>query len=300
MKSLFGNQVNFYKELIEICPDGIIGVERNGTISIFNPTAEALTGRQQDQVLGKLSITEIYSSPQEARQIKKMVYDRRFGGSGRLEGFETQIKDINNRLIPIRLSAALLFHDQKEVGSVGFFHDMSERRDFEKRLHELSITDGLTDLYNQRYFHSTASKEVARAHRHGRPLSLICIDLDHFKQCNDLMGHQEGDNVLRQVSSILKSNLRKSDLAFRYGGDEFMVLLPETGLKAAISVVEKIQQAFALKYPSRQSLSFPRVTMSAGIAQLKEGETGKILLKRADMSMYEAKRSGGDTIRWTD
>jgi diguanylate cyclase (GGDEF)-like protein len=141
------------------------------------------------------------------------------------------------------------------------------------------------------------TEEVARCARYGRPLSLICFDLDNFKPFNDNFGHQEGDNILRLVAECAREMLRSQDHAFRYGGDEFMVMVVETGLRQGLVVADRFRQAFNARWP--QALSQPKrglrpVTLSLGVAQYVPGERPEGLTMRADLAMYEAKRAGGD------
>lgn len=284
--------------LIAVCPDGIIGVDIHGTVLIFNEKAALLTRRKAEDVLDRLDIGQIYGEREQARRIKAAIYSKEHGGAGRLEGFETSIVNSAGKTIPIRLSAVLIMDNDIEVGSVGFFHDMTDQKALEERLSNLSITDGLTSLFNQRYFHSSLADEIDRAKRYSSPLSLICIDLDRFKDCNDRYGHLEGDNVLRRVGTFLNTVTRRSDKAFRYGGDEFFVLLPETKLNQATITAEKIRQMFNDSWPfeNEKGGSNLRVTLSIGVIERKEEISGDALVKRADMAMYNAKNQGGNQL----
>jgi diguanylate cyclase (GGDEF)-like protein/PAS domain S-box-containing protein len=284
--------------LIAVCPDGIIGVDIHGTVVIFNDKAAALTKRPAENVLGSLDIGEIYGSRDRARSIKAALYSEEYGGVARLDGYETKIVDINNKSVPIRLSAVIITDEGTEVGSVGFFHDMTNQKEMERRLHNLSITDGLTNLYNQRHFHSCLADEIDRVKRYKGSLSLICFDLDGFKNCNDRFGHLEGDNVLRRVGNLLNVITRHSDKAFRYGGDEFFILLPETNLRQATITAEKIRQMFNDSWPYESSdteKGIP-VTLSIGVVERMGETSGEELIKRADVAMYKAKGLGGDQV----
>ena len=289
---------NIIANLISACPDGIIGVDLHGTVVIFNAKAAALTQRKRKDVLGCLDIGQIYGTREQARQIKTALYTEDYGGVGRLEGFETTIVDINNKTIPIRLSVALIIENGNEIGSVGFFHDLTNQKIMEEKLHKLSITDGLTNLFNQRHFHSCLAEEIERVLRYNRPLSLICFDLDRFKDCNDRLGHLEGDNVLRLVGNLLNVITRRTDKSFRYGGDEFFVLLPETNLDKAMTATEKIRRMFndSWPYDTSGTGALPPVTLSMGVVQRKEETSGVALMKRADVAMYNAKNQGGNRI----
>lgn len=285
------------ENIVPLCPDGIIGVNRKGTVVVFNEAAEKLTGYRAEEVIGKMSIAEVYHPQELARQIKKKIYSPEYGGPGRLEDLEVEVITRDGRKVPIRLSATLVYKDGEEIGSVGFFHDLTPKKEMEAKLRELSITDSLTGLFNHRHFHSVLARELARGIRYRRPLSLILFDLDNFKQCNDELGHLEGDNVLRLVGKTAESILRRTDQAFRYGGDEFTIILPETDLPSASAVAEKFRKAFRSRSPYRLSLAGEKakeITLSLGVAQAESEEEAASFIGRADLAMYEAKRGGGD------
>jgi len=291
---------DFFYNLIALCPDSIIGIDRKGIIILFNRAAEKLTHYDSKDVIGKMSIVEIYGSAELARFLKKKIYSPESGGVGQLEGFEIEVADRFGRKIPIRLSATLVYDKEgQEAGSVGFFHDLTVRKQMESRLRELSITDSLSGLFNQRHFYSVLEGEIEKIRTHGSHISLICFDIDNFKHCNDKLGHLEGDNIIRSVGQMLTHTLRPSDMAFRYGGDEFMVILPETDLISAVYFAEKIRNEFNARWPfdlpCGNEISL-KVTLSMGLAQISPDEKANLFIKRADLAMYEAKRAGGDRI----
>jgi len=161
------------------------------------------------------------------------------------------------------------------------------------------VTNSLTGLYKQHHFCTSLSRETGRAQRYQRPLSLICFDLDHFKDCNDQLGHLEGDNILRIIGKLLLETIRKSDMAFRYGGDEFFILLPETELQSAEQTGEKLRTSFNDRWPYDviyKNTQLKPVTLSVGVAQLEDNESAESLMKRSDVAMYEAKRQGGNRV----
>ena len=167
---------------------------------------------------------------------------------------------------------------------------------YEKSLEKRAIHDELTGLYNRYFLDSIVDKEVEKAKRYGYPLSVIMIDLDDFKKVNDNFGHDVGDLVLKDFSSILKNNLRKSDIVIRYGGEEFLVLMPFTTKESAKKVLEKIQKILHNKSIVLDSTTILSYTFSAGISQYKKDDSLDSLIKRADMLMYKAKRDGKDMI----
>jgi diguanylate cyclase (GGDEF)-like protein len=158
------------------------------------------------------------------------------------------------------------------------------------QLLHLSIRDSLTGLFNRRYFYEKLKEEVERAKRQKQNLSLIILDIDHFKDFNDTHGHLEGDQILSTLGHILTSCIRQNvDSAYRYGGDEFAVLLVETDMVQACSVAERIRAAF-------QGRKMGECRLSLGVAQLDPDDVSENLVQRADEAMYRAKRSGGNRV----
>jgi diguanylate cyclase (GGDEF)-like protein len=155
-----------------------------------------------------------------------------------------------------------------------------------------AITDPLTGIYNRRGFYELGRREVERAHRFGRPLTALMIDIDLFKQVNDTYGHLIGDQVLAGVASRIEHELRQVDLPGRYGGDEFIALLPETDLPSAFQAAERLRKS--INQGIYQTENEPvQITASIGLAELQEpGDTLETLIERADQALYMAKQSG--------
>jgi len=171
---------------------------------------------------------------------------------------------------------------------------IAQRRQMEKRLRELTITDDLTKLYNMRHFYTQLQLEMDRALRYKSSLSLLLLDVDRFKKYNDTFGHLEGDQILIKLGEVIRECLRKSDTAFRYGGDEFIVVLPETRANEAMKVAERIRALF----PAASSYRVPDggidTTLSAGIVEYHPDENLSEFVERADQAMYKAKKQGGN------
>lgn len=171
-------------------------------------------------------------------------------------------------------------------------------RDFYKRLSQL---DGLTEVYNRRSFEELLSAEISRSNRFRRPLSLLMVDLDHLKAINDSLGHQAGDAVLREVAWALKRSVRNCDVVARYGGDEFAIILVETGKADAMITANRLTRLMGVSDLRRRiaddSAERP-MTVSIGVTSYPaEATTIDELVRRADQALYEAKASGGDCAR---
>ncbi len=167
-----------------------------------------------------------------------------------------------------------------------------------KHTKELSITDELTGLYNRRYLNQRLDREVVRAKRYKRPLTAIMIDIDYFKNFNDLNGHLLGDEILRKVANILENNIRKADILARYGGEEFIVLLPEINKAQAFRVADKLRQTIEFShFPEEHNQPNNRITISLGLATLLEDTySADELLDFADKALYEAKKLGRNQV----
>jgi diguanylate cyclase (GGDEF)-like protein len=166
----------------------------------------------------------------------------------------------------------------------------------EAELERLAITDPLTGLYNRRFFQSRLAAEIERARRYSRVLSLVMLDVDNFKEINDQRGHQFGDHVLAEVGKILMRNVRASDFVCRYGGEEFVVLLPETALEQAARAAEKLRTRLKERFQvSREPVA---LTVSLGVASYPSpGVADEAdLVRRADAALYEAKGLGRDRV----
>jgi diguanylate cyclase (GGDEF)-like protein len=164
-----------------------------------------------------------------------------------------------------------------------------------------SLTDGLTALFNRRSLDQLLLREVALSERHGSPLSVVMIDMDKFKEINDSHGHAAGDHLLKAFADCVRITLRKTDLAFRYGGDEFVIALPQTTVQQAYQVVQKLRQAFAsVDFSDAIANLHEQPTLSIGVAQrsVTDNTTSlAALLAASDAALYEAKKSNRDCIK---
>ncbi|MBN1980216.1 MAG: diguanylate cyclase [Chitinivibrionales bacterium] len=163
-----------------------------------------------------------------------------------------------------------------------------ERASYFRRQEELASRDGLTNLLNHRMFQETIRAEIERARRYNRPLSLVMFDIDHFKKFNDTYGHPVGDEILKMVALTTKSTLRTTDYIFRYGGEEFCVLLPETTTENAFIFAERLRT----KIEQNRAVRRLSVTISLGIAQYRMHELAQHLIKKADQALYKSKQGG--------
>ncbi|MFA5164028.1 MAG: sensor domain-containing diguanylate cyclase [Candidatus Omnitrophota bacterium] len=165
-----------------------------------------------------------------------------------------------------------------------------------ERVQSLAITDGLTGIYVRRHFLERYAEDFARSKRHNLKLSVLMIDLDHFKQCNDTYGHLVGDIVLKEIAKIMKDFVRQVDLIGRYGGEEFVLALPDTDRNSAIAVAERIRQEVE-RHKFRAYDETIAMTISAGVATYPDnGDDVQVLIDKADQALYRAKEEGRNRV----
>lgn len=173
-----------------------------------------------------------------------------------------------------------------------------ELKDANEKLRELALRDGLTGLYNHRYFQELLDKEMSRANRYKKPFSLLMLDLDHFKKINDQYGHPIGDIVLKKVSKEINNTIRVSDVTTRYGGEEFAIVLPETDLKGAALAAERIRKAVEhLEIEANGRRIDATISVGATCYHVSVGNRNKSeVLSAADDALYNSKNTGRNRI----
>jgi diguanylate cyclase (GGDEF)-like protein len=181
----------------------------------------------------------------------------------------------------------------KLVGSAALLRDVTEEKRLEEELRRLSNTDGLTALYNRRHLDESLQSELERARRYHLPLSILMFDIDHFKKFNDTYGHDQGDRVLQTVAVTLRGALRNQDYPCRYGGEEFVAILPNTAKAGAYSLAERLR-----KDVEQTNVNGLKVTISIGVAEFPDFDVADAakLIEAADAAMYTAKKSGRNRV----
>jgi diguanylate cyclase (GGDEF)-like protein/PAS domain S-box-containing protein len=410
----------FLANILKNSPDGIIGNDTTGKIFLFNEGAERIFGYTAAEAIGKIRATALYP-PGGAREVKEFIYAEGFGGRGRLQDFETTIVTSTGKRTPIRLSCALLHEDGREIGTIGFFHDITGRlalqnhlaeseskfrtlfetasdailsidenglilmanqaakdifeypgheiagldvrrllgsgqegtwevlakyssrpesgkyvessavsrsgkkipfhisvsesiiggkkfyttimRDvsqikaYEEDLQILANTDSLTRLFNRRQLYPIMQKELDRVARKKVLFTVLLMDIDHFKKFNDTYGHAGGDLLLVGFADKIREAFRQMDVAFRFGGEEFVVLLPETTGQEAMIPAERFRQRIAdSRFPMPPDGRTVSVTVSVGIAGYRDGDTLDDVIRHADLAMYAAKNGGRNRV----
>jgi len=216
---------------------------------------------------------------------------------GSMKPYSQILQEANEELGKLNLTYEQLVIDLKQSKERAEKY-ASELKQANQRLREMAFRDGLTGLYNHRYFQELLDKEISRAKRYNRPFALIMLDLDHFKNINDTYGHPVGDIVLKQVSKEIVSTLRESDVAARYGGEEFAIILTETNLKGAALAGERIRKAVEQLEINANGCRLG-ATISVGVTcyQISAIDKNKSeVLSAADVALYNSKKSGRNKI----
>ena len=276
----------YLENLLHSTVDTIITCEPGGNVSFANEGALQMLGYTQPELVGKPMADILVGEADEVRYLSRTI------GNGRpLQNYETELKQKTGPTVPVSLSISLVHDaDGQVVSWLALGKDITEQRRLRQELKEMSVKDSLTGLYNHRHFYERLGAEVERARRQRRALSLLLLDLDQFKPYNDRFGHLAGDEVLRAVREVVVECTREHvDLGFRYGGDEFTVILPEAEEKQACHVAERIRTTFA-------SCEFEGITMSIGVMAYRPDYNMQRFVQCADAMMYEAKRAGGNRI----
>jgi diguanylate cyclase (GGDEF)-like protein len=172
--------------------------------------------------------------------------------------------------------------------------DITQMEVYKIQLEHFSKTDELTNIGNRKYFNQNIKKEIERAKRYKTSLSLLMFDLDFFKKVNDTYGHDVGDVVLQEVSKKVKSLLRDTDLFARFGGEEFMIIAPQTTAKQALLLAERIRK----NIESLQISPLKQITISIGVTEFKEDDTLETFIKRVDNALYESKDKGRNRVTY--
>ncbi len=238
-------------------------------------------------VTSEFDDNEVFIDHPEPRYVdvrRAVVTDDR----GRVRGRVLVLRDINElRIADLELRAA---NEQLKAQLVTI-------ENLQDGLREQALRDPLTGLYNRRYLEETLGRELGRAQREGVPLSLLMIDLDNFKILNDEHGHAAGDQVLRWFGDLVRAKLRPGDIACRYGGEEFLIIMPSAPLTVSLARAEEIRSAFTPLVRNSSGNRLTHVTLSAGLAMFPtDGTTGSDLRRCADVALYAAKRGGRDRI----
>jgi diguanylate cyclase (GGDEF)-like protein/PAS domain S-box-containing protein len=276
----------YLESLFHSTVDVILTIDDAGRIEFVNEGALGTLGYSREELLGHRVSTVVAGGEDEIEYIRRVLRE-----SGPIRNYETELKRKDGTTVPVYVSLSVVSKVEKnETAMLAICKDITEQKRLERELKEMSIKDSLTGLYNQRYFYEKLSAEIERAKRQRHPLSLALFDVDHFKSYNDTRGHLEGDRVLQTIGKVVLECTREHvDIGFRYGGDEFTVILPEADLEAAQVIAERIRKSF-------EAFKFDHLTLSIGLMTHQKGYSIRNFIQFTDAMMYDAKRSGGNRV----
>jgi diguanylate cyclase (GGDEF)-like protein/PAS domain S-box-containing protein len=289
-----------YRSLVENASDVIFKTDLNGNFTFVNPAVIHITGYEEEEIIGRQYTIMIRP---DMRDNALKFFGRQFVKGLKNTYSEYPIITKDGQELWLGQNTQLIMEDGHVVGFQVVARDISERkrteealRESEQRYRELSTVDGLTQLYNSRHFYNQLKMEIDRVDRYGQPFTLLLLDLDDFKQFNDTYGHIEGDQVLARFGQVVKRCLRQTDSAYRYGGEEFTILLPMTTIGDGAVTAERIRAVLKEEIFSPVSGQGVHMTVSIGLAQYKPQEDMKTFVSRVDQLMYQAKKSGKDRV----
>lgn len=264
-------------------------------IVYVNPAFEQLMGYTADEVVGQNP--KLLQGPDTDKKTRYQIRQAMRRG----KGIRTQILNYNKQgeALWLDINMVPLFNEQGRLCYYAAIErDLTAHKKLQSELESLATTDSLTGLANRQAFLHRAEKEFLRAQRFSRPLSVVMIDIDHFKPINDHHGHAVGDAVLQQMTAICQSSLRGSDFMGRIGGEEFALLLPDTPMANAMYVAERMREQLSKTGICVENGITLGITASFGVAIVKETDREfNQLLERADVAMYHAKHGGRNQVK---
>jgi len=302
--------------IIEFLPDATFVIDADKKVIAWNRAIEEMTGLKKEDILGKgdsmysvpfygekrlMLVDYLFQDDQETDSEFENQYDlvERKGNTLFAESFRPSI--FGGKGACIWTKASPLFDGEGSfIGAIESIRDITKRKQAEEKLKALSTLDGLTGIVNRRYFEEYFDREWMRSVRTGKPLSVIMCDIDYFKYYNDTYGHLKGDECLRRVAEALQKAVnRAGDLVARFGGEEFIVVLPETDLEGAVKVAELLRDKVeSLKIEHEKSLVSNYLTISLGVATAvpSREDAARELISSADAALYQAKEEGRNRV----
>ncbi len=292
-----------FGQIVEVLGHGVFAVDGEGRVVYWNRWMGDMTGIEREAAEGR-TIYELYPGMRSDAFRRNLRSVLAFGSfaffSQKAHGWLLPLPappdsppgyanmQQNCRMGPIRVEGEIRY-------AFVIVEDVTEAVDVERKLADAAVRDVLTGAFNRRRFEERFDDEVRRAERYGRGLSLILLDIDHFKDVNDRLGHPFGDEALREVAARCSFVIRSTDALCRYGGEEFCVILPETGIVPAAALAERLRQACGAEPVRRLGLE-RALTISLGVTEWRPGDSPEDLVSRADGALYAAKRGGRNRV----
>ncbi|MEH6508373.1 diguanylate cyclase [Halopseudomonas aestusnigri] len=306
------NELHWLLDIVQSIDVGVVVLDRDYNVEVWNSFMENHSGVSAEQA-SRHSLFELFPEIDQSWFTHKVetavmlgtraftIWEQRpnlvhFKSYQPITGLADEMYQ-NVTILPLRSATGKTDHVCLIIYDVtGVAVNKRQLESANTKLQELALRDGLTGLLNRRYWESCLEREFARHQRYDSPVSLVIFDIDHFKRVNDTYGHQTGDEVIRSVAEITSRLARETDFAGRYGGEEFVVLLPGTHLDGAAQFAERLRQAVEQQVLDYQGspLSY---TISLGVATISDDMANyQILLERADKALYASKEQGRNRV----
>jgi len=288
-----------FDTIINTIPNPMFYKDAKGIYQNANKTfAEKILGINKDELIGKtLDELSHVIAPKEIAFYNKQ--DRKLYENKQNQVYETKLKIKDGSLRYFRIQKNLFYSkDGIILGYVGFMYDITELKDREKELEYIASIDPMTKLYNRRYFSNISESILKLAKRKKKPVSIVMLDIDDFKKVNDTYGHNIGDDVIIAIAKILKNICRESDVACRFGGEEFILLLPDTDRNGVYNVAQKVRRTveeYQVKIDDTKSI---QVTVSLGVSEVNVNKNLEVSIKKADDALYKAKENGKNRVEF--
>ena len=311
MADSFKEEYNRYKYAIENIHDIVWELDTNLNYTFVSPNSKELTGYEPGELLGRSMLTFLNKESRDhITESMKKYHEMRFDGSLRKPVlYEVQFINKNENLLWFEVSVKPVFRGEEFIGYIGTSRDVSEKKTHEievkryitelektnRKLDKLATFDILTGVYNRRRFEMDIVTAAEKKERYDSPFSIIMFDIDHFKQVNDQFGHKMGDVILQEMASVVKRVLRESDRLFRWGGDEFVILLPETTLKNAYKAAEKLRKIIEV---CDFEIENTRLTISVGVGEYMRENGIDQFLSGVDNALLKAKAGGKNRVEF--
>ncbi len=292
---------NKLKIITSALGDGMLVVDQDAIITFCNPEAYKLLQVDEQDILGSPFHEFVHTKQADGSQLKvseKFVLQT-LNNKDTFRSDQVSFSRKDGKVIPVSVTCSPVIQNSSTTGAVISFRDISERKEYVESLEYINnvlkkqaMIDTLTELYNRQYFNDRLKKEISCSKRYKTSVSLIMFDVDRFKTINDTFGHMSGDKVLIEMSKLIRTNAREADVVARWGGEEFVVLVPQNDRQATILFAEKLRSKIA----SHSFSINQQVTCSFGVTQYGANESGGDFINRADQALYEAKKAGRNKV----
>ncbi len=281
----------YARSLIEASLDPLATISVAGAIMDVNEAAAQMTGVPRERLTGS-DFSAYFTEPDKAHAAYQEAFTK-----GAVRNYPLTMRHVSGKLTEVLYNASVYHNEKGELaGVLAVARDITERNRAEQA-EELARRDGLTGLYNHRTFYSFLNDEMIRAQRHNRPVSLLMLDIDHFKRVNDTYGHLAGDAILKGLGDLLAQQARAVDRVCRYGGEEIMVILPETDAPMAMGIAERLRMEVAQQPFDIGGGKIINITVSIGVATYpRQVNSLGALVKAADVALYVAKQGGRNQV----